>query len=229
MRDSLAWLTATLLTSLLTMFLLPGSAQSAELVGRVNIENHGEAVAGVENVVVYFRADQPTAVPPPPEQAATMATRDKEFNPRILPVIVGTRVHFPNNDPILHNVFSSSAGNRFDLGLFGQGDGGYYTFSSPGLVRVFCNVHQSMIGHVLVLDTPHFGYADSRGNFTLHDLPEVAGTLYAWHDRARAPAQLRVTPGAADLSLDLNLTARKVPNHKNKHGKSYRRDRRRRY
>lgn len=215
-------------TALLCMLALPFWAIGAELSGTLIVENQGKAVVGVEDIVVYFRPDEPGSALPP-DEPAVMATSAKEFTPRILPIVVGTTVHFPNSDPILHNVFSSSKGNQFDLGLFGEGDGGFHTFTNAGLVRVFCNVHQSMVGHVLVLDTPYFGYADHRGNFSLTGLPEVPGTLYAWHDRARAPAQLRVTPDATSLSLNLNLTARKVPNHKNKHGKSYRRDRRRRY
>lgn len=47
---------------------------------------------------------------------------------------VGAEVVFPNQDPILHNVFSLTPDNDFDLGLYGRGEGRSVTFSTTGLV-----------------------------------------------------------------------------------------------
>ena len=40
------------------------------------------------------------------------------FNPGVLPIMVGTTVEWPNNDDIYHNVFSMSDAKEFDLGLY---------------------------------------------------------------------------------------------------------------
>ena len=37
-----------------------------------------------------------------------ISTEDKEFRPRVLAIPRGSKVRFPNSDPILHNVFSVS-------------------------------------------------------------------------------------------------------------------------
>ena len=38
-----------------------------------------------------------------------------------LVITPGSSVRFPNDDPILHNVFSIGGRNAFDLGLAGRG------------------------------------------------------------------------------------------------------------
>ena len=150
-----------------------------------------------------------------------MRTHDKQFEPHILPILVGSSVRFPNEDTILHNAFSSSRDNSFDVGLYTEGEGKTVDFSKPGYVRVYCNVHHAMIGHILVLDTPFFTRPGKDGKFRLKDLPEQAGDLVVWHDRSK-PWHIKATPGetaAVDVTLDLNL--RRIPQHKNKFGKPY--------
>ena len=99
-----------------------------------------------------------------------MSTRRKQFLPRVLAIGAGESVRFPNEDPILHNVFSQSPDNAFDTGQYGRGEGKTTRFDKPGLVRVYCNVHHSMVGHILVLDTPHFTRPSSDGRFRLTDV-----------------------------------------------------------
>ena len=118
----------------------------------------------------------PTKVAPAPKPVVVdMVTVRKAFQPRILVVPVGSTVRFPNQDPILHNVFSVSGRNSFDLGLLGKGAGSTAVFREAGIVRVFCNVHQAMVGFVAVLDTPFSAFPDSAGNFTL-SVPDGPGT-----------------------------------------------------
>ena len=121
-----------------------------------------------KDAVVYFRPKQrpPLEVP---DDAYVLATEGKDFVPRVLPVIVGATVRFPNFDPILHNAFSTSQSNSFDVGLYGQGEESEpVRFVNPGLVRVYCNVHHGMVAHILVLRSQFEGGLTStvRGVFT---------------------------------------------------------------
>src|SRR3989449_10331265 len=50
-----------------------------------------------------------------------------------------------------HNVFSASEPSPFDLGQYGRGETRTWTFTKPGLVRVFCNVHPRMVAFVQVM------------------------------------------------------------------------------
>ncbi len=215
---------------LMAYMLVCGSATAAEIAGVVSLSSQGRALRAEEarEAVVYFRPTTAVAV----EAAAspvTMSMERKQFQPRALPITVGTTVSFPNFDRILHNVFSPSGGNRFDLGLYGESEGETQLFDQPGLVRVYCNVHQDMVGHVLVLDTPYFTRPDGQGRFSLEVAGEVSGELFVWHERASLWRQSLDAEPADPLNIDLNLNRPRVPAHTNKFGRPYGRAGRRAY
>ncbi len=201
---------------------LAGSALAASLEGQLALYADGRPLRAEEagEAVIYFRPRQPVALPAMPEPAL-MLTRRKQFQPRLLPIMAGSTVRFPNEDPILHNVFSTSPDNAFDAGLYGTGPGVVHSFASPGLVKVYCNVHHSMFGFILVLDTPHFTRADPSGAFRLAALPPGEGDLVVFHDRAQ-PWRRRIDPAAAGpLQIRVDLNKRRVPPHMNKFGRPY--------
>lgn len=187
----------------------------------------GEAV---EEAVVWFEPlwSDPEVQP----GTAELVTVNKSFVPRVLAVPRGTRVRFPNRDPILHNAFSVSRGNAFDLGLVEQGPGDEVTFGRSGVVRVFCNVHHDMVAYLLVLDTPWFARPDERGRFALRGLPPGPGTLHVWHERAE-PVRVPVTveapsparSSARGVEIRLEISKPRVPPHLNKFGRRYGRSR----
>ena len=206
----------------LALLWAPGIAAAAGLEGRVALVVDGKPLRAEEaaEVVVYFRPAAPSMVKPP-SAPFEMSTQRKQFVPRILPVVVGSEVRFPNQDPILHNAFSTSKDNAFDVGLYGTGEAQTVTFTHAGYVRVYCNVHHSMVGHILVLDTPYFTRPGADGSFRLVDLPNGKGDLVIWHDRA-TPWHEEAVPGETapvDVTLDLDL--RRIPQHTNKFGKPY--------
>jgi hypothetical protein len=140
--------------------------------------------------------------------------------PRTLVVSPGSTVRFPNADPIRHNVFSVSPGNRFDLGLYGQGSGRSQTFKQPGLVRIFCNVHRQMAAWVLVLETPFHATVAVDGSFQVSGLPSGPGTLHVWHPRAVPWSRALVLPTTSPI-IELNAAHPAVPDHFNKFGLPY--------
>ena len=194
---------------------------SIDVTGRVVLSGRD---ADVAETVLYFQPDDPTASPE--AGRFEIATRDKTFQPGVLAVPRGSTVSFPNEDPILHNVFSVSAGNAFDLGVYGPDAAPEATLTAPGPVNVYCNVHHDMHAHVLVLDTPWFVRANGSGAFTLADLPPGPGTLHAWHRQAD-PWSIRLERGVSDpVEVRLDIVRPQLPAHTDKTGQSYfRRDR----
>ena len=106
--------------------------------------------------------------------------RNLNFSPRVLVVQMGTRVQFPNHDRVFHNVFSHHDGKIFDLGLYPVGAVKEVPFDSPGLSRVFCNIHPQMAAYVMVLDTPHFALSDQSGQFVIRAVPAGTYVYHAW-------------------------------------------------
>lgn len=154
-------------------------------------------------------------------RAFSMAQRNKTFTPRLLGVPVGSVVQFPNEDGLFHNVFSLSPGHVFDLGLYRSGASKSRTFATPGVVRLFCNIHPQMTALVVVVATPWIANAGADGAFRL-DLPAGRYTITALSERAAAVSVevtvAGVTPAPALLLDESAFVA--VP-HANKFGKPY--------
>ena len=218
----------SLLLLLAPALLLTGSATAAELTGTVLLKKRGRAqeIDPESQVIVYFVPDGDTPVEAPAEPFV-ITTKRKEFKPRSLVVPVGSTVEFPSEDAILHNVFSVSRGNRFDLGLYRKGPGKAVTFQNPGVVRVFCNVHHSMVAWIVVADTPHTTTTDAEGRFRLTNLPSGTGTLTTWYERSDPVSQRVRVPADGSMELTLEISKPRLPKHKDKDGQSYsrRRDR----
>jgi plastocyanin len=150
-----------------------------------------------------------------------MSTKNKAFVPRSLAVPVGATVNFPNYDSIFHNLFSVSAPNQFDLGLYKGGASKSKVFERPGIVKVFCNVHPQMTSTIIVSASPYFTLADKTGNFSLGLIPSGAFVIRAYADEGQSFQQIEVgdTPLKVHLTIDAK-NFKKVP-HKNKFGKDY--------
>src|SRR5258705_9527894 len=77
--------------------------------------------AELRDFLVFIEGPVGKVVPPEkPAQVKTERITQKgaTFVPHVLPVVVGSVVEWPNNDDILHNVFSYSETHPFDLGLY---------------------------------------------------------------------------------------------------------------
>lgn len=182
-----------------------------------------DRTAEVTNAVVIYRP-QAAARSFATNRSFQVATRKKEFVPRVLAVPVGSTVTFPNDDPILHNVFSVSGANRFDLGLYRKGPGKSWTFKSPGPVRVFCNVHHSMVSYIYVSDSPYFASPSADGRFVIANVPDGAGTLEVWHEQTDGLRRPVAAKERGPLQLQVEITKPRIPSHMNKTGQPYSRD-----
>lgn len=113
---------------------------------------------------------------------AVMDQRGSQFTPRVLAVQAGTAVAFPNSDQIQHQVYSFSTIKRFELPLYAGKQVGPIRFDQPGIAVLGCNIHDWMIGYVVVLDTPYFGKTDAQGRVVI-DAPPGTYRLQAWQER----------------------------------------------
>lgn len=137
----------------------------------------------------------PTSPPDLPPATAEMDQIDATFAPGVLPVTRGTRVRFPNSDNTLHQVYSFSPAKRFELPLYSGRTAEPVLFDTAGVVSVGCNIHDWMVGHIVVLDTPYFARTDADGNARI-EAPPGHYRLEIWHARANAPPQ----PQAVELA-----------------------------
>jgi plastocyanin len=206
---------------LVTMTVLVGGAGIASadvLSGTVTarVRQGGTAAPAV----VYAEPLEGNA-PVRPGAPVAIEQRDKAFTPRVLAVPVGTTVRFPNSDGIFHNVFSLSPGNAFDLGLYRSGASKSRVMTTPGLVRVFCNIHPQMTAVVVTVPTPWVTVAGNGGTFRL-ELPAGRYRLTALSERAAATtAEVTVAGATAAPALTLDESGFTAVPHTNKFGKPY--------
>jgi plastocyanin len=154
---------------------------------------------GVTDVVVAVAPAEPAAAPATPTSpAAIMDQRNLAFSPRILVVRVGTRVEFPNNDTVSHQVYSFSPAKKFQLPLYKGQLHPPVTFDRPGLVVLGCNIHDQMVGYIYVTDAPFFGMTDSAGTLRVPGLSAGEYRISVW------------SPFIADQASSLIRTVRMV-------------------
>ena len=157
-----------------------------------------------QNVVVFIKQRVPGSYPTP-AAPPTMAQQGAGFVPRVLPVVQGTTVSFPNEDPIYHNIFSLSKGANFNLGRYPKGQTKTHRFNSPGMVRVNCDIHADMLGFILVLPHSYFATPDAQGRFRIDGVPPGKYHLVAWHDTLPPQVRPLVVPASGDLKADFSF------------------------
>jgi len=183
-----AWRFSVLAGLLIAGQLLVASTASAAQVALVD-----ESGAPLANVVLLV-----DGVPPQAGEGYVMDQIDRQFVPYLLAAPVGAQVDFPNSDDVRHHVYSFSEAKPFELRLFKGSDAPPVTFDRTGVVVLGCNIHDAMLGYILVTDSPRFAVSDEQGHVTLPDLPVGKWPVSWWH-----PSRLQKGPvslGELDLT-----------------------------
>jgi plastocyanin len=143
------------------------------------------------------------------EPRARMDQRHETFTPHVLAVVAGTTVDFPNNDQTYHNVFSLSKTEPFDLGRYAAGRSKSVHFDTPGIVRVFCDIHAHMSAYILVFAHRYFAVTDSDGGYRLEQVPAGTYTVVTWHPSLPSQARRVVVPESGrEVELNFSLVGR---------------------
>jgi plastocyanin len=178
---------------------------------RVNYEEMHDFIVSIEGAV--------GPAPVPPEKPAQVITTRNQavtqkgamFTPHVLPVVVGTTVEWPNDDDILHNVFSFSEAKPFDLGLYKSPTIERVKFDKPGKVDVFCSIHSRMSCIILVFENPYFASANEKGHYTITNVPAGNYKLKAWHERLPTQTKEITVPETGEIKVDFTLGITNLP------------------
>jgi plastocyanin len=161
--------------------------------------------AAVDAIVVFDPLDSPASGP------ATTVVIDqvnKRFVPHVSVVRTGTSVTFPNSDHIRHQVYSFSPAKTFSLKLYAGSPKVDVVFDKPGLVVLGCNIHDTMVGFVGVVDSPYFGKITDTGAVTL-EVPAGRYRMRIWHPNlaavTQAPQEVTVTEKPAAIPVIVQL------------------------
>jgi plastocyanin len=147
--------------------------------------------------------------------------RDKQFAPRVLVVPLGTKLVFPNQDTVIHNVFSTAPGNSFDLGSVKGGETSPpVVLLKPGPVEIFCNIHSKMRADVLVVPNNHWTRVAADGSFSLSGVPVGSRKIVLWSPTLKPISQqVDVTPRGGTVTFTSEAMSARP--HLNKRGQAY--------
>jgi plastocyanin len=174
------------------------------LAGTVTVEVRDATGAAVSDAVVVL--DPAERAPAGAHESIQIDQVNQQFVPRVSVIRAGTAIAFPNSDRVRHQVYSFSPANTFALKLYAGSPKTLVPFDKPGIVTMGCNIHDSMVAFVLVVDTPYFGKSNSAGSVALK-VPVGRYRLRVWHEHAaRAHVAEAVTVGVDAQSLPVSLT-----------------------
>jgi plastocyanin len=178
-------------------------AWAGEVRGKIGIGVAGASVEDAGPIVVYLESagTQPLRFDLP-QRPLEIHQKDASFSPSFLVIAAGETVVMPNDDVIFHNVFSYSTPNDFDLGLYPRGESRAKTFQYPGVVRVYCSIHESMNATIFVAPSIWHAVADAKGEFVIHDVPAGKYRLRTWNRRLPPVSQV-VDVGGGSLTANL--------------------------
>lgn len=193
------------------------------IAGEVAVRTTSGALRADRSNVVVFLDGGPALPHTPPRRRPALSQRERRFEPRVLPVLRGTTVDFPNDDTIFHNVFSLSNARPFDLGVYEQGCCKSIDFPRPGLALIHCNIHPQMVASIVVLENPFFTLTDEAGLFVLPEIPDGTYWLRTWHEYGGETREEVSVSGKSIHLRTLEIQEQRVQlEHKNKFGLPYR-------
>lgn len=160
-------------------------------------DNKGAPVA--DAVVSLVPLDTPATFAPP-ATPVVVAQQGQEFDPYVTVVVPGTRVNFPNQDNIRHQVYSLSKTKPFEIPLYGPGTDQSLLFERPGIVALGCNIHDWMSAYIVVVETPHFLKTPAAGLARLEALPPGRYRLDVWHPRLAGESRREIVVAATDTA-----------------------------
>jgi plastocyanin len=194
---------------LLLLIALSGTPALASIV---TITIRTPTGTAAEDTLIVF--DPRDVLPPAGRASVAIDQVNKRFVPHVTILRTGTAATFPNSDKIRHQVYSFSPAKSFDLKLYAGSPKQEVVFDKPGLVVLGCNIHDSMVGFVAVVDSPYFGKVPSSGEVAV-DLPPGRYAFRIWHPNLAAPLAPReitigVAPQAMSLVIDIDGTRESV-------------------
>ncbi len=139
-----------------------------------------------------------------------------QFDPFVLIVPQGSEVSFPNKDGVRHHVYSFSSAKPFELKLYGKDESRSVKFDKTGIVALGCNIHDGMVGFVIVVDTPYAMKSDASGSVTLRGAPAGPATLRIWHPYMKAgnnQIERRIVVPAGGMTEAVVVQLRPAPDH----------------
>ena len=152
-------------------------ANSATVRGIVK----GKKVGSLTNAVVYVERIKDKKFVPP-KTNVVLETKSHSFSPHILPILAGTTVEIPYYDNIKSCEYTHISFDKPEKGIKSESAKKALTFSNPGVLPLYCKIHNEMSAFIIVCETPYFCVSDDKGNYKIQNIPEGKYKISVWQE-----------------------------------------------
>jgi tetratricopeptide (TPR) repeat protein len=135
------------------------------------------------DAVVFLETKDKLKVPGQKVETITISQSNLQFFPSNSAVQVGSTLTFVNNDKEVHNIFSKSLKNQFNLGAMAQGASRSITVKDAGPIVLRCNIHKDMIGTVFVSPNGYYTTTNEEGEYLLKKVKSKEYIMQVWHSQ----------------------------------------------
>ena len=126
-----------------------------------------------------------------------------QFSPRVLTVVAGQTVTFPNEDDVAHNVFSMSSAKKFKLGIYPKGDTREVTFEKAGIIDLFCSIHRHMHAVIVVTPSEHFTETALGEKYSISGIPAGEYDVKAWNAAYKSVTVKVTVPASGEADVPI--------------------------
>ncbi len=162
--------------------------------------------------IVYLETTNKLKVPDQTSQKIKIFQRNMQFVPSNSVVMVGSTITFVNDDREVHNIYSKSLNNQFNLGAMAAGTGKEIKLSQPGPVILRCNIHKDMLGTLFVAPNGYFARTNENGEFHFDKVKSQEYIMTLWHPRLFPEEVQKHAKGVSLTGVDqtLDITIKSV-------------------
>lgn len=193
-------------STLLSLAYIALTSAPVAMAGDVTVEVRDSKGNKLKDAIVYVENSKVA------KQTASkefeIEQKGRQFNPQVSAVQAGTNIHFPNKDKVRHHVYSFSPAKKFELKLYSGVPANPVTFDKAGTVVLGCNIHDTMLAYIHVVDTPYFAKTDASGIAKISNLPEDSYALKVWHyalQTENKPAEQAIAVKATNQPVVIQL------------------------
>ena len=151
------------------------------------------------NAIIFLETKTKMKAPNQKTLKITIDQSDLQFSPKHTVVPVGSTVNFSNQDVEIHNIYSKSINNQFNLGAMSSGMVKTISLLQPGPIVLRCNLHKDMVGTIFVVPNGYYTQPDKQGNFKFKEIKSAGYIMQAWAPHL-APEDVETNLKTADLN-----------------------------
>ena len=151
------------------------------------------------NAIIFLETKTKMKVPNQKTLNITIDQSDLQFSPKHTVAPVGSTVNFSNQDMEVHNIYSKSLNNQFNLGAMSSGVVKTITLLQAGPIVLRCNLHKDMMGTIFVVPNGYFTQPDKQGKYEFNEVKSAGYIMQAWAPHL-APGDVEANLKSADLN-----------------------------